>query len=140
MSKQTPKQKLKGIGGWLILFIVCLLIYSVQVLRGIFMVYVPYFSEDWSPLFYEIGFYFSFVLLIFIIASNILLFNSSHLTPKIIIIFFFVYLIYAFISIPITDGFETLKAFVVYFVFVGIWTPYFIFSKRVKNTFVKKRN
>lgn len=111
------KEKIKGIGGWLILpiagFIISILLHLVNLLEPIGGVYTI------SDL----------VLIALIGYTLFLIFKKDRLAPKFAIVAlwagFLVNLIY------------TLEGIFAYTIAIIIWTMYFIESKRVKNTFVK---
>ena len=160
MDNSTYKPK--GLAGWLILPGLGLIIYPVQNIISLYRDFLPIFrdgywqvltipgSEDyhhlWGPyLLFEIS-----GNIIFIIFNVFLIFwflFKSYIFPKMIIIFYvsnLIFLIADFLlgnMIPAvaaepTDSEVIMDLARVVYTNV-IWVPYFLVSKRVKNTFIK---
>jgi len=125
-----PKQKLKGIGGWLIFPIIGLFI-SIPILL---------YDLLSTNVLYEFSFYIGLlsfldiILLVLVVVALFSIFNRKKYAPQIMISFYIAnIMIQLVIAFLIQDGGGLL-----YPIIGGaIWIPYFIVSKRVKNTFVK---
>jgi hypothetical protein len=122
-------EKIKGIGGWLILptlgFFLAGIIYLYELLT-----YLPYLADGASLIIFLLiagG-------LFFVVYSLILEFQYKREFPKWAIFTLW----YGFVEIIIIS-FITLDYTGVFGVLLGavIWTAYFQKSKRVKNTFIK---
>jgi len=152
-----------GIGGWLILPMLGLIIVPIRLGALMFSTYVPIFTEGawnvlttpgsgsyhslWAPLLLlEIA-----SNIVFIVASIILLiimFRKHYSFPKWMIIYFAANL--AFVGIDFFAGDlipaiaakqdpESLKELIRSVVGAAIWIPYFTKSQRVQNTFTAGR-
>lgn len=155
---------LKGIGGWLILVLIGLimtLISIVVTLKDSMNLFQPevwhtittYGSDAYHPLFGAWVIYdtiFNAFIIIFIICLLVLMFKKSRLFPK-FMIFYFISAIFLqgidyYLSYTVlTDLPKVSEALGVYpsidgvfraLVSSAIWVPYFIKSKRVKVTFL----
>lgn len=151
-----------GIGGWLILPMLGLIITPIRLAIVLLTIHVPIFTEGtwgalttpgnpayhqlWAPLLmYEVV-----GNVLFVAASIILLvmlFTKHHLFPKWMIIFYISNL--AFVGIDFFAGdlipvvaaatdMESVKELIRSVIGVAIWVPYFIKSRRVRNTFSKE--
>jgi len=124
------KEKIKGIGGWLILPIIGLfisipiLLYDLLSMNSLyeFNSYVGFLS------FLDIAF------LALIIVALFSIFNKKKYASKIMISVYITNII-----IQLVAGFliEDFSGLVTPVIGGAIWIPYFLESKRVKNTFVK---
>jgi len=156
------RNKLQGIGGWLLVYLIFLCISILSKLSSLSQIgnYISY------PGFYIGG----VVLLIFSILTLIYIMNKSKRTPTLVISFLWANVIIIFVeALYITNNLdlyldvvlkdalvkatqnqpllmETFKSTFVFTLFLTtvllavwalIWTLYFTKSKRVKNTFVK---
>lgn len=153
----------KGIGGWLILPIIGLFASPVKYFFSFINDFYPYLNKeawdqidaipyDVDPLFFKGFIIYELVgntifALIFPIVLLFYLFSKSSLFPKLMIFCFisnFLLLILDeatiyFLLPELYSSYETtnLKEIIRGFLGMCIWVPYFIVSKRVKNTFVK---
>ena len=121
MSKRQMEKQLKGIGGWLIIPILGFLITAfLHFLEIIELIQIYYLEDIYFFLIIDflILIYFSFTL------YNIL--KKKKLAIKLSIIA----VIITTIENLIVGNYYAIISFV-------IWIPYFIKSKRVKNTFVR---
>ena len=143
-----------GIDGWLILVVIGLVIAPIRLITGVFSDMIPALSPSMTLsnypglttlLYMEI-----IVNLIFAAFSVFLLFfifTKNKLFPRLMIIFLlsnFVFIVLDLIlayQIPLLQqsgvDSSTMKEFFRSLGGAVIWVPYFIFSKRVKNTFIK---
>lgn len=125
-----PKERIKGIGGWLILPII-----------GLF-VSIPILLYDLlsTNALYEFDFYIGLlsfldiILLIWIIIALFSIFNKKKYTVQIMVSFYIANII---IQLVIAFLIEDFSGLISPIIGGAIWIPYFILSKRVKNTFVK---
>ncbi|MEE8575492.1 MAG: DUF2569 domain-containing protein [Thermodesulfobacteriota bacterium] len=162
-----PKKKIKGeeegLGGWLLIPGIWLIIDPILNLHSLYMdYYIPFFREGYwevytSPdsaayhhliaplLTFEISF-----TLIFITFDLFLIYfflKKSYRLPKLIIIFYITNLIYGISDIYLANMIPEIAAAadkateirdigksVIYTI---VWVSYFLTSKRVKNTFVR---
>lgn len=152
----------KGLGGWLILPALGLIILPIRLLMIFYNDFLPIFQEGywqvlttpgsgayhhlWGPyiIFEIIG---NAIFLIFGIFLLYLFFSKSFRFPKLIIIFYVANLVFVVADFFMGDMIpavaaekndpEVIKEVARSIVGVLIWVPYFLVSKRVKNTFVK---
>ena len=149
-----------GLGGWLILPAIGLVIMPFRVGAILLQIFVPIFtdgtweilttpgSDQYHPLWAGLIIFEFLGNLGFIIAGIALVslfFSKSRLFPKTYIAFLLINLCFILIdawlgSFVITDepmfDPDTTKELVRSLVAVVIWVPYMMFSKRVRNTFV----
>lgn len=151
----------KNIGGWLVLIAIGLTLTPIVVLSE-FLFDSEYFSKStWSILFstsenYTLAFYmlfeiiFNSIFLIFSILVVVLFFKKRSIAPRLIIIFMAVTLLIAIIDsilgiyfspIPVTgpEKQEFMLEIIKKVIQCLIWIPYFIYSRRVEETFTKTR-
>jgi hypothetical protein len=155
--KNDPPQ---GLGGWLILPIIGLFIFPIKILVFLTTIHLPIFLQGqwdiltnpnseayhflWGPILIgEITFkIFFFVFSIFLL---VILFKKKAYFPKLMITYYiantscmiiFYYLAELIPAIAETPDPESTKELVRTIIGSIIWVPYFIVSKRVKNTFV----
>lgn len=153
----------QGLGGWLILPALGLIIMPIRMLLLLHSDFLPIFTEGhWEVLTTpgsEVYHHLWAPYLIFELVSNLafiafdlvlvyLFFTRSYRFPRLMIIYllsnaifvvgdFFLGDLIPFIAEQPTDM-ETIKEVVRTVIGTCIWVPYFLVSKRVKNTFVKK--
>jgi len=158
----TEQPEYKGIGGWLILHAIGLILGPLlQAWHAVHLIFIftgntwmkltdpdsPTYNYYWKPslIFEFIGHIF---FLCYLIALLVLFFGHSRFFPKLIILFFLFYLAYAIIdlllcrNIPFivqhSGSMQKVELEVFRLVLIClIWIPYFCVSKRVKNTFVE---
>lgn len=153
--------ELRGIGGWLILVAIGIVITPFQILKdigeeaaalyanGTYELLTNPESSAYSPFWEPYIRAETFINGITLLASIVLIFiffAKKRFFPKLYIIFLVVSAVLLVmgtlilkLSFPEIDVFdsETTRAFVRAGVSVGIWVPYLLVSKRVKATFVK---
>ena len=123
-------KKLKGIGGWLILPIIGLFI-SIPILL---------YDLLSANAVYEFNFYMGILsfldiaLLILVVIALFSIFNKKRYAPQIMISFYVANLIIQLVISYLVDDYEGILSPIIGCV---VWIPYFLYSKRVKNTFVK---
>ena len=128
--KRKTQGKLEGIGGWLILPII-----------GLF-ISVPILLYDLLSVnaIYEFNFYIGLlslldiILLVLVVIALFSIFNKKKYAPKIMISF---YTANIMIQLVIAFLIEDFSGIIAPIIGGAIWIPYFIKSKRVKNTFVR---
>lgn len=151
----------KGLGGWLILLAIGLLILPVPPLTNVYNDYLSIFSEGnwevfttpgseayhhlWAPfIIFDMSGKILFIL--FNIVLIFLFFAKSYRFPMLFIIFLVSNILFAvsdfffkeFIpEVSAESNTELLFEVARTIVDAMIWIPYFLVSKRVKNTFVK---
>ena len=157
----TEDAKPSGIGGWLILPVIGLILLPINLLVMLVTIYSPIFTDGywevlttpgseiyhpmWAPvLIYEVvG---NIVFLIGSLLLLVLLFRKHYLFPKLMIWFLSVNVVFIGIDLFLADLIpsvaaepdpEGMKDFVRSIITAVIWIPYFILSKRVQNTFVR---
>lgn len=151
----------RGLGGWLILPAIGLILSPVRLLVSLINDLLPIFQEGyweilttpgsdayhpfWAPfiMFEVVG---NLFFTVFSIALIILFFTKSYRFPKLMITYLLSNLLFVvgdFFLVDLIPGigeeteFEALGEIAKISVSVAIWVPYFLVSKRVKNTFVK---
>jgi len=158
----TENTEPKGLGGWMILPLIGLFVMPIRLAVSLNNDFLPIFKEGyweilttpgteayhhlWGPLiiFETAGnlFYILFALILIF-----LFFTKSHLFPTLIIIYIATNLIFIasdlFISnlipaIASESDPESIKDLSRTLIGAIIWIPYFMKSRRVKNTFVKR--
>ena len=158
---REDKKELKGLGGWLILVGIGVVLMPVVIAKDLLTI-LSFFQNDWevlidpdSGVYYPELFYFicaeavvGLLLLIAAIYAFYLFFSKHYRFPKfyiwLISIFFLVLLsdtVITNILFPEEDAFqgEEIKELVKGFLRMCIWIPYLLLSVRVENTFVEKR-
>jgi hypothetical protein len=143
--KQDIDEKLNGIGGWLILPAIGLVLGPIIGVIGLFAslgMYNDVARAGYGGV-YALELIVLFALLVFTIYAAIKFFGKMKDAPKIMII---LYSISIFASLVLLDvelsagdeefAVETRKQLVRDIVTAAIWIPYFNVSKRVKATFV----
>lgn len=151
----------RGLGGWLILPAIGLIVTPIRLMVSLITVFLPIFQKGywevittpgseayhqlWAPLIiFEIAgntfFIIVYIVLIF------LFFSKSYRFPTLFIVclalnlifvvgdFFFADLIP---TVEAQSDFQSVKDLVRFGISAAIWIPYFLVSKRVKNTFVR---
>jgi hypothetical protein len=151
----------KGIGGWLLLPTLGLLLFPVRCLIRLGTEYWPIFEKGlwaalttpgsrayhplWAPLLvYEI--FFNLAFLVFDLVLLYLLFTKSYRFPKMFIGFAVLNLLFVVsdavlgyrIPAVVAQGMDQMMTEIGRsLVMVAVWVPYFLVSKRVTNTFVR---
>jgi hypothetical protein len=151
----------KGIGGWLILPLIGLFISPIRVAISVFGDLVPIFTEGrwnvlttpgsdayhplWAPLiiFEYAG---NAVFIIFSIVLLVFFFRKSRLLPKLIISYLILNALFVAGDFFLADLIpavaeqsnpQAAKELVRAIIGAIVWIPYFLVSKRVKQTFVR---
>lgn len=150
----------EGIAGWLILPAIGLIFMPIRGAVTVFSEFLPIFTEGqwqvfttpgteiyhplWAPLLiFEISGNLGFIIFNIILA--VLFFQKSSRTPNIYIAFLGLNIIFLlgdyFIAdliptIAAMDDSDSMKEIMRSVIAATIWIPYFLVSKRVKNTFV----
>ena len=155
-SNDTQKPTPSGIGGWLIFFafsifgslISCFLLSSIN--RDLYDSFK--FLELQNPvakLFLDFEFFVYMLFAIYLVNLIFLMFLKNKAFPKRVIIFFLLNTLFSLIEMvwiininnDITDYRQKLPSgtndFIFALVFAFLWIPYFAYSSRVNNTFVK---
>jgi hypothetical protein len=154
--------ELKGLGGWLILVGIGVVIAPIRQLLAFIQIYEPLFEDGiwttltsvdseaynplWAPLLIGEIAYNCFMVVVFFYLVY-LFFSKHYLFPRVYIAVSFIALffipLYAWQvsnllpSEPMIDS-ETAKTLMSVLARCLIWVPYMLFSKRVKLTFVNK--
>ena len=126
-----PKEKIKGIGGWLLIPIIGLFITLLIILYDLLSLNSIFEFSFYTGL---ITFFLDMIILILAIVALFSIFNKKKYTPQIMIS---VYTVNIMISLSLAFLIEDFSIMWSPIIGVSIWIPYFIYSKRVKNTFVK---
>ena len=159
-TRQGREITYQKIGGWLILCAIGLILYPVQTLVFLITELIPALSpENWSAMTSPASpYYHSFLaplviaelvgglcFLVFSILLVVVFFQQRRYAPKLIILFLagnlifvgFDYFVTTFIIIRSSSiNVDATINFVRTTVAGMVWIPYFIFSKRVRRTFV----
>ncbi len=160
-ENKKNNNEVSGIGGWLILPLLGLLFTPVKIGYLMSTLFVPVFTEGywevltspeseayhalWGPLiiFELVG---NLFFLCFSIYLIVLFFRKNYLLPKLYIAFLISNVVFLTIdyfvsdlipAVAMEDSSESMKELVQTIAAACIWTPYFLKSRRVKNTFVK---
>lgn len=151
----THNKNAKGIGGWLILVAISIILSFPILLFQLVSYYLKLFPNgDFTILFDEISYFFSCFIVVEVMFNIIILFAYSYLiylfftknykTPKVFIVtklgnLIFIIVDKLFVSIifnvPVFDSLF-LKDITPQIIGCCIWIPYFLSSVRVKNTFI----
>jgi hypothetical protein len=159
---ETTQNEPKGIGGWLIPPALALIFTPFLSGYQFYQDMLPVFkSEVWNalttsgsaayhPLWRSviiIEVISNLILIIFTFWLLWLFFNKSNRTPKLFIVWLIMFPAIQIIDLLLTNQIpvvaadpidpETIKNLVRSIVAAAIWIPYFLISKRVKNTFVE---
>lgn len=150
-----------GIGGWLILVVLGLVLNPLLITKSLIVDFLPLFTQGtweqlttpgtgayhpfWQPLLlFEIGS--NLCLMALAIICLVHLFRKSHRTPKLMISYLTAQAIVVVIDFFLGDliptvaaqsGTEEVKGMVRALAAAAVWIPYFCVSKRVKATFVR---
>ncbi len=160
-SQEPESQGPKGIGGWLILVVIGLILTPLMVGRELLTIHLPIFTDGtwhllttpgtevyhplWAPLiiFETVG---NIALIVLAIVTLVSLLNKSSRTPMLATIYFGWNLFFIAADMILADGIpsiegasniESYKDLARAVVAAAIWIPYFHLSKRVKATFVE---
>jgi hypothetical protein len=131
---KQKKEKIEGIEGWLILALIILILnaifFSVMGIVGL----ISYFTDKLTNFRFFIFYSISFLIALYNIFILILFFKKKKSFTLNSIILAWIEFAFAtfFVSIEFYY-FINLR----YLISAALWTLYFLFSKRVKNTFVK---
>lgn len=162
MVTLNKERSLDGIGGWLILVVLGLLLSPIRIVTLLSQYHVPMFSDGtwellttpssdffhpfWAPL---IAFEIAGNLLILLLGLLTLyfLFRKSKYTPRFAIAWLLTSFIFVIADYFLADTIpliaaqpadpETIKEVARSTVGAAIWVPYFLVSKRVKATFTR---
>ena len=149
LSKNEPQ----GIGGWLILVVIGLLISLTRLFTTVFSESIPALQSPTaryldraikSLLYFElIG---NILFALAIIFLLLLLSQRYKLFPRLIIIFYLSNVVFVLLDLILAyqipaiknspDDGSSIKELARSIIGAAIWVPYFLVSKRVKNTFV----
>ena len=161
-TSKTDDEELTGIGGWLILIGIGRVIALPATLWIILHAYVPQltsgaldklsqpgsavYSTLWKPMIL-FEFYNNIVLVIFEVVLLLLFFKKKKWFPKVYISMLIFAIIFTIIdaalvsklqsSISISLNIDPVTPVAKVLVSSAIWIPYFLISKRVKNTFIR---
>jgi len=151
----------EGIRGWLILPLIGLFFAAVRISMVVFKDLVPIFTKGywnllttpgsdvyhplWAPLilFEFVG---NIVFIIFAIVLLVLFFGKSRLLPRVMLSYLILNLLFVVSDFFLADlipavaergNFQDLKELARAVIGAVIWVPYFLVSKRVKQTFVR---
>ncbi|MDH5178179.1 MAG: DUF2569 domain-containing protein [Gammaproteobacteria bacterium] len=163
-NNSNEDKDLKGLGGWLILVGIGVVLSPIRLLVTFVPLYIPIFQDGtwemlttegaeaynplWAPmLMLEIGYN---VIMVFVSIYLIYLFFTRHyLFPKVMIVVMAASIVFipldAWLITFIVPGeavfdSETLREFSRVLIAGCIWIPYMLVSKRVKLTFVEGKN
>ena len=147
-----PSRNPKGIGGWLVLFAIGLFAWLIMCLVIAYSTY-DYIEtyESYNLQDKMLNSYFEFHLrsnlisAVYLILLIILMFTKNKTFPFLVIIFLVLNLLFAFIDLSYigqlnvekNDIYLIFKDLIRTLILTAIWIPYFHYSTRVKNTFVK---
>ena len=155
IKENTAEEELKGIRGWLILVAIGIVYRPIKLLIDIILNIIPLLllitDENFNtcievnhPLYLPMLIFIpiSYVgLFIFCLVQVYSFFKKKKSFPKMIITFFIVHIVIIIIAIlkSVTEGvpiFICISIIIINLIKYGAWFPYFIVSKRVKNTFI----
>ena len=158
----TPEQKLEGIGGWLILVLIGLVVSPIRIGMHAYQNFAPIFSDGtwealtspsseayhklWAPLIsFEIAGNIAIILL-GLVTLYFFVTKSRH-TPRVAIAWLLTGVVFVIGDFFLADlipliaaqptGADTIKEVARSLIGAAIWVPYFLVSKRVKATFVR---
>lgn len=156
------ENELKGLGGWLILVGIGVVIFPIRLLMTTVSIYVPIFQDGtwealtdagsetyhpfWAPLLISEVAYNSIMVLVSLYLIY-LFFSKHYLFPKVYIAIVGASIVFipldAWLVTKVLPGEpmfdpETSKEFMRVLIGGLIWVPYMLISKRVKATFVEK--
>ncbi|RLG12249.1 hypothetical protein DRN73_03225 [Candidatus Pacearchaeota archaeon] len=126
---KKKKEKIKGIGGWLILPTIGLILGAILMIYSTFIIFINIYKPGVETLFVIYGAY-TFL----IIYSLILEFQYKKEFKKMIIITLWAGILFTIIIGALTGDYSGLFTSMIV---ASIWTAYFLKSERVKNTFTK---
>lgn len=162
MVDATNDRKLEGIGGWLLLVVLGLIVSPIRIALMLVQEHAPIFADGtwqvltspssdvyhplWGPLILlEVGGNLLGILLT--LTTLVLLFKKSRYTPAMAIIWYLYALVFVvadfllarqipmIAEMPVDT--ESVREIARTVVAVVIWVPYFLVSKRVKATFTR---
>jgi hypothetical protein len=160
-APQSTGTSLKGIGGWLILVTIGLVLTPFRIAIILFTTYVPIFTGEtwsllttpgsaaynwvWKPiLLFEL--FGNLIFLLWAVVLLVLLFAHKRIFPMTMIAFYLANLLFVGLDFVIASGIpvvasqpdtgsvvELIKSILV----CAVWIPYFLISERVKATFTE---
>ena len=159
--KASSQRELQGIGGWLILIAISLIIQPLRLAWQIGTMWIEYPPHVWNALtvpgsnsyhwlwqpvvMFELSA--NICWFVFALLMLVLFFKKRHAFPKLYIIYFFTTLSLNLVDYFVADCIPAVaknadisdkKEIIQYGVTVCIWSFYLMKSQRVKNTFVEK--
>ncbi|TCM68075.1 uncharacterized protein DUF2569 [Acinetobacter calcoaceticus] len=158
----NEKKELRGLGGWLILVAIGLVLSASAVLVSIYPFFEMLSAEKWeilaafepetfnselrSIIFAEIGFnillFFAFLYVIYLFFSKHYLFPKFFIAIQVVVIFYILVDSYVVSLIPPMEpmlDYDTIKSLVRALIYAAFWITYMLKSERVKQTFVEHR-
>ena len=151
-------QQLTGLGGWLILVAIGLIVSLLRIAKDFVSTWPAYSVESWAALttrggeryHYLWGPYLSWALLaniamlIALALTLVLFFRRRRIFPRVFICYMVFGAVVSVLDITVTQLIPAAKVeshgaveVVRVFVGCGIWIPYMLMSRRVRNTFVR---
>lgn len=157
----TAGRNLKGVGGWLILVTIGLVVTPIRILVLVFSTYAPIFTGDawsllttpgtaaynplWKPmLLFEL--FGNVVFFLWAIALLVLLFGHKRIFPKLMIAFYLGNLLFVGLdfllasnipAVASNDDASSVGELIRSIIVCLVWVPYFLQSERVKQTFTE---
>lgn len=154
----TTERNISGIGGWLLVAIVALFVFMVLNMVDLYEIVALVNSQEfqavkdpgsisyqpyWMHLVtYDIFFYITAILFILLIGFSIIRRSRRFKSFCVALLLFNVFaniagLVLYKIAIPSVDVQASVFSIVLALALAGIWIPYVIKSKRIRNTFIR---
>jgi hypothetical protein len=151
-------EKLTGIGGWLILVAIGMIVSFLRIAKDFVSTWPAYSVESWAALttrggeryHYLWGPYLSWALLaniamlVVLVLTIVLFFKRRRIFPRVFIGYMALGAVVSMLDVTVTQMIPTAKAeptgtadLARVFIGCGIWIPYMVMSRRVRNTFVR---
>lgn len=134
MKRQKKTKKISGIGGWLLVYIIILSVGFIIAIKNFYPLILNFNNISMMNKIFTI---FSFIGIILVLNSLVLIFQYSKKARKWNIIMLLYNFILNIVIYSFKLGIETIYIFLIGGFITYLWIEYWLVSKRIKNTFTE---